>query len=394
MKSYFYRVTTADNKTTEWGGSSTATVPVLSDPSFSKEVDSGLGPLTIELAVPFDYAGAELANGATIDTFCADNDGVVLIHSGMIETITQEIAADGDHVSVTVTPWVKLLSQDYYKETATLTALSYHDFPLGTDISDIMTLLIDRYNLNMGSFGRVHYTADSIQTSGKTTSIEVGQATYLDEIRRIKKLGPGDWYWYVDAAGVFYYRNFDSGTRHILTMGKDVRGVRCATDISSMKNTVYFWNGQDSHTTVVAFEYPQSESASQRTYGRRTEVVTDSHVESPETGTAICTNFIRENQDPIKTYELDVLDSDGAQHGYDIESIQPGDTCEIRNVPSLSGTVFSITRVDYTPDAAHLTLGVGPVKRNALLGMTIQEITAYMNKNTDGFLSDVPLITL
>src|SRR5438128_817129 len=110
MKSYFYRVTTAGNIRTEWGGSSTATVPVLSDPSFSKEVDSGLGPLTIDLAAPFDYAGTDLANGTTVETYCADADGVVLIHSGMIETITREIASDGDHVSVTVTPWVKLLS--------------------------------------------------------------------------------------------------------------------------------------------------------------------------------------------------------------------------------------------------------------------------------------------
>src|SRR5436309_2715846 len=130
MKSYFYRVTSVDNVRVEWGGSSSANVPVLSDPSFSKEVDSGLGPLTIDLGVSFDYAGTELVAGSTVDTFCADDDGVVLIHSGMIETITREIAEDGDHVSATVSPWVKLLSQDYYKETAELTALSYHDFPV------------------------------------------------------------------------------------------------------------------------------------------------------------------------------------------------------------------------------------------------------------------------
>jgi hypothetical protein len=394
MKSYFYRVTSPSNVTVEWGGSSAATLPVLSDPSFSKEVDSGLGQLIIEIAAPFDYAGTELTVGSAVQTFCSDDDGVVLIHSGMIETIEREIAEDGDHVSVTVSPWVKLLSQDYFKETAELTALSYHDFPVGTDISDILKLLIDRYRLNMGSFGRVHYTSSSIQTSGKTTSIEVGSATYLDEIRRIKKLGPGDWYWYVDENAVFSYRNFDSGTKHVFTMGKDTKSLRFTTDISSLKNTIYFWNGQDSHTTVVAFEYPQSQSASQALYGRRTEVVTDSHVDNADTGASICTNFLRENQDPIQTYELDIMDGDRRQHGYDIESIQPGDTCEIRNVPSLSGTVFSIGRVDYSPDSVHLTLGVGPVRRSRLLGMTIQEITAYMNKNTDGFLSDVPLITL
>jgi hypothetical protein len=390
VKRYLYRVRSGGTLLGTWGGDSGALVSVASDPAFSKEVDSGLGPLSISLNVPFDYAGSDLANGNTVETYCVRDTGTVLIHAGVIETIDRSITAAGDQVIVTVSPYVKQLSDDYFRDSNAFGADIAKTWS-STEIATILKYILDRAKLSAGAFGNVHYTASSVLTTGKTISIQVGSETYLDAIRRIKGLGPGDWYWYVDAAGVFSYRNFDSGTKHLFTLGRDLVSLHETESIVDLKNTVYFWNKSDADGLVIALERPLSTTTSQSTYGRRTQIVTDSHIDDSATAVSIAERYIQEHNTPIQTYEVDILDASTDARGYDIETIQPGDTCELRNIPSLSGTTFSITRVEYKPDGVHLTLGIGPVRRSFRLGMTLEQIADYMRVVTDGALPTVPI---
>lgn len=382
MKTYLYRVSRSGAPVGTWGGSAEAQVPVLSEPSFSAEVDSGLSPLTVALALPPGSAGEDVQLMNTVETYCVDGPDVTLVHGGWIEGITDEVTPDGGGVSVTVVPYVSQLSRDVFRPaTGTDRAQEW----VATDVSTILSSIVAASVARTGVLSRVHASSASIQTSGKTVDVQAGMETYLDAIQRAKKLGPGDWYWYVDAAGLFSYRNFDTGNpAHTLTVGRDVVRVTRSRGVADVRNTVEFWDGNDA-SGYVALERPASVSASQTTYGRRTELMRDSRIDSEAAATSAADLFIRERQEPSDVLTVEVLDdgrTDG--RGYPLETLHPGDTCVVRNLPMVDGTVFSVTRVDYAPDRATLTLGVGPVRRLRTLGMTVQEIVDFQRITTDG----------
>jgi len=383
MKSYLYRVYNGGSLAQTWGGDSMSQVPVTSDPSFSAEVDGGLSPLTISLALPFDYTGTDLTLGNTVETWCTRDDGTTaMLHAGFLETIEDDVSDGAQATTVTVTPYLKQLGSDYFRDDDTGTTIA-HTWT-STDVSTILSTIISKSIVRAGTFSRVHTTASSIQTSGKTISIQVGSETYLDAIRRVKGMGPGDWYWYVDAAGVFWYRNFDSGTKHVLTLGREIKRLSRTQDIQELKNTVDFWNSADALDSVLALERPAALSASQTAYGRRVEQITDSRIDDADTAKSLADRFIREREQPLVTISVDVLSDANDPRGYDIESIKPGDTCEVRNLPSLAGQALSITRVDYRPDGVSLTLANGPVHRSWSLGKQLEEMYLYVKTFQDG----------
>lgn len=382
MKSYLYRIKNGAQTVATWTAASQAETPLISDPSFSMEVDGSLGPLEITLAAGFDTDSAALTVGRTVETWCIDNDAPegTLVHAGKIERIQKTVTTSGEQVSITVEPFVTQLARDYFRDDAAGTTIA--KTWTTTEVATILRYIVDKATIRGGTFANVHASGTSIQTSGKTVSIQVGSETYIDAIRRVKKLGPGDFYFFVDATGLFHYRNFDSGTRHVFTLGYDIAELTHQEDVSEVRNAVYFWNQSDTDLLGIALE--RTDAASIAAYGRRAEVVTDSRIDSEETAEAVTAAYLREHATPIISVELDVLDSTGNTHGYDIECITPGDTCEIRNAPSLSGTVFSIARVDYAPDKAHLVLSDGPVRRPRTLGMSMEEMAEFMRTSTNG----------
>ena len=382
LKTFLYRITDATGVNVgTWGGSANASTPVLSEPSFTAEVDSGLSSLSVSLALPFDYAGADLTKGNLVETYCKPDDGdEVLIHGGILETIKRTATATGDTVEVSITPYISELSRDYFRDNDT-TGISH--IWTSTEIATILKTILEKTAYMRSIFSRVHASSTSVQNSGKTVSVQIGSETYLSAIQRVKKMGPGNFYYFVDASGVFWYRNFDSGTHHVFTLGKDAMSLSMTDDLSDLRNVVYFWNQSDADGTMIALE--RSNASSTALYGRRAEIVTDSRIDSTAAAEAAVSAYLTEHSSPIETYEVDVLSSSKEDtKGYPIESIRPGDSCEIRNVPLLSGKSFSIVRVDYSPDSVKLTLGIGPVRRPSTLGKTIEEMAEFARQSTDG----------
>lgn len=372
-----------------WGGSADAPTPLLSDPTFSMEVDGSISPLALTIARDFGAGGRDLELGNVVETYAITDafpDGR-LLHAGLLEAVQEDARPDGDTVTVTVTPYVTQLAHDFYRDDAAGTTI-YRAFS-ATDVSTILRTILEKAAVRMTTFARVFATATSIQTSGATVSVEVGSETYLDAIRKVKKLGPGDWYWYVAPDGTFSYRNFDSGTHHTFTVGANVLACTHTTDIRSLVNTVYFWNQSDADGTMVALERPAAATPSQTTYGRRVEVLTDSRIDSTATAQALADAYLREHGQPAHTYEVTVLSAGADARGADIEAIQPGDTCTLRNLPGLPSTPLCITRVDYRPESATLTLSDGPMRRGMYLGMTIEEMFQFLRNATMGSLPPV-----
>ncbi len=389
MKRYLYRIYNGAVHVDTWGAESATAV--LSDPTFSMEVDGSIGPLELELGLGFDDVVAGLTLGYEVLTYCIDDEAPegTLIHAGWIERIHRTLSASGgDRVHVSVEPYASQLARDFFmdKDDATAPAKTW----TSTDVTTILTDILNRATQHMGLFSRVHAESETMQTSGKTVSIQVGSEKYLDAIRRVKKLGPGNFYWFINPNGIFRYTNFDTGARHVLTLGREIENLAKTDDITDVVNALYFWNMSDTDRSAIALERPASPSSSQLTYGRRSEIVTDSRVDSEGAALAIADAYLTSHEQPTLTIETEVSDSTANATGYDIERLTPGDTVELRNVPSLSGQAFSLTRVDYAPDRAKITLAVGPYRRSRTLGMSIGEIEEFMTTATNG---SIPSLT-
>jgi len=68
------------------------------------------------------------------------------------------------------------------------------------------------------------------------------------------------------------------------------------------------------------------------TYGRRAKQMTDSNIKDEDTMDNIGAAFINENKDTKVRIEIELIDNNESNLGYDIESIEPGDTCRIVGV--------------------------------------------------------------
>lgn len=384
MKSYIYRVRSGGQYIAQWGGVANATAPVISEPSFSAEVDGSISPMDITLEVPYDSSVNGLTFGNVVETWCADADSSgVLVHAGTIERIQRSLTPSSSSITVSVEPFVAQLARDYFRDDSAGTDIEKVWGP--TEVATMLRYLIDRSNARSTSFARLFYTSSSVQNSGVAVSNQVGSETYLSALQRIKAVGPGNFYWHVSADGTFYYRNYDSGTRHILTIGRETDSLTATTDLTEVRNTIYFWNGSDADNQMIALE--RSSSTSQALYGRRAEIITDTHIglvegtisaaQAQATAEAATNNYLAEHRDPSEEYQLVVNDGTGNTIGYDIESLRPGDTVEVRNCPLLDGRVLSLVRVDYAPDAATITLGSGPVRRPRTMGMSFNEMQQY-----------------
>ena len=60
--------------------------------------------------------------------------------------------------------------------------------------------------------------------------------------------------------------------------------------------------------------------------------MTDSNIKDEDTMDNIGAAFINENKDTKVRIEIELIDNNESNLGYDIESIEPGDTCRIVGV--------------------------------------------------------------
>ena len=98
-------------------------------------------------------------------------------------------------------------------------------------------------------------------------------------------------------------------------------------------------------------------------------------------------NFISDSKNPEIKVVCSIIDNNGNENGYDIESIKPGDTCSFYGFASNLNELFRdnmlITKVDYYLDRAEITVEViksGMVDWQNRQGKAINQI------NTGGLL--------
>ena len=315
----------------------------LNVPRIVREVNKPAGDLRIEIALPWDDFGY----GSTINLFDlvkvyavnANNPSGVLVYQGHIVEIDSYFDAHRNGVSLRLFPIDALLSNAFWVGSGY--TVSY----AGADIDTIFSNAIDDLVAVHGAF-----FTKNLGNPGLSVSVNFVQKTHLESLNSAFGFLNASWYWRIRANGQVDLQQYSDVTAtHTLAVGKHVDAVQAGKSILNVKNLVRL--GWGSGPTYSVY----SDATSQNAYGHRDTALSDSGIQNSGSADAKGNGEIARLKDP-KTKTLVTVNAN-----YAIETILPGDTIKILNVPSgssslLSGQVLRIQRVEYDGSLAVLHL--------------------------------------
>ncbi len=322
---------------------------------FSKEINGGLGECKLRLARKFDDYGEydDVALNNEIRIYISDNDEAnKLIYAGYIAEYEPWIDGSQEGVSVMLLGYYTKLSQDIYKNGTTTTITETSE-----DVGVMFRNLIDRYAAENPN-SKIYYTNESEEQTSTTATYTFEMMTYRECIEKIKELAPANWWWYVDEKHIIHFRDKPSTATHTFIFGRHFSKVRVKKSMSRIKNAVLFWNTETGAEGIYKL---YTDAASINDYDRRlTRKIDQNRVGAETDADKISENYISENKDPHILVEADILDNNENDKGYDIESIDPGDTCSFAGFDESYDETFKenmlITRVEYRLDKVRITL--------------------------------------
>ena len=237
-----------------------------------------------------------------------------------------------------------------------------------------------------------------INLTGTTISYIFNTSTFLQAIRKIRELAPSGWYFYIDAQNKLHFKKKNTVADHTLIIGKHLTSVKPEKRLENVKNVVLFvGNG-------VYKEYVRAGSITD--YGRRVEVIQDKRVTQEATADIMADTFLDDHETVEIRTNVRVIDNNIISNGlgYNIETIKPGDTVQIKgfgsNYPEslwdvgiwnvtawnysisyATGTIMQIVSIKYTPDYVDLEITSKPVPVNNRIEDIYRNLEDYINKD-------------
>lgn len=348
---------------------------------FTKQLNGGLSPCEIELGEVFDYEGTDLRLNRDVrilvsdgDTQGADEDPK-LIYRGYISKYTPWTKGGKEGIKVDLLGYYTKLSQDVWKSD---TATTFDYDGSATDVGVIFKAVMDRY-IAETSNQKIFYSGNTIKETGTTTEYKFEMLTYREAFDTLKSLAPANWFWYVDENGIIHFRTKPTSATHTFIFGKHFEQVRVERSMEKIRNAVLFfayqWDGSNDHYKLYTDDISISK------YGRRLQKVKDSRIKATTDADKIAEKFIAEHKDPDIKVVVNILDNNESDKGYDIESINPGDTCDFKGFDESLADIFKenmlITKVEYSLDKAIITIEpmkAGIVKRTEDINKRVDSI--------------------
>ena len=368
---------------------------------FTKELNAGLGECIIRLDKIFDYSGNDLVLGNYVEILIADKDtcdptkqsgdsNARSIYQGYISLIEREAVGGKETVIVHLLGHYTKLALDILKDGVQTTLYSHAANGLTTvvgsqsaaDIGLMMRTVIDRYRVeNPGA--KIGYFSDDIPDTATTATYRFEQKTYREAMDKLRQLAPVGVNWYIDECGNVKFKAAPTEPTHKFVFGKDFNAVKVEQSMEKVRNFLLIWNGETGGA-VVYKHYQDDESIAQ--FGRRAEAVNDYGVDNSNAADAIGAKFLAENKDAEIKVTVRILDNNESDNlGYDIESIQPGDTCSFYGFTIGISDIFRdnmlISKVVYTPE--YVEVEVEAVK-SGLLDFQEQQGKAINDLGTGG----------
>lgn len=208
--------------------------------------------------------------------------------------------------------------------------------------------VVDTFNTN-GTSGKLFYLPGDIPNTGTTAQCKLVEYTYREALDFLKSIAPSNVYWNVDATGRVSFKPSSTSPDHTFTFGRHVSAMRVERSVEKVRNLLLI----DSTTAATYKLYTDTPSLLK--YGRRLERVHDYGLVDADSVDAFAAKFFSENKDASIKLVATILDNNaGDDTGYDIESVEPGQTCRFVGFSSTMSDIFKdnmlITAVRYTLD--------------------------------------------
>jgi len=339
---------------------------------FVKELNAGPGECLITLPENFDYSEVDVNEGNFVDIEVSDwdtqnaktpGDPTVLIYSGYISRTWSRIDESGEKLEITLLGHYTKLGTDVLKNGAQTTLYSEPTAGLtitagdldAADIGLMMRALLDRYIAeNPGT--KISYEIGDIPDASLTVTYSLEQKTYREAMEKLKDLAPAGTHYYVETSGKVKFKPMLSTPTHKFIFGKHFKSVTVERSMEKIRNFLLVWNGENGASQVYKH---YEDDASVLQYGRRMATLNDYGIDDENAADALGAKFLAENKDAGIKVNCSISDNNGANigsdglpvSGYDIESIQPGDTCQFVGYDPDFAEIFRdnmlITKVDY-----------------------------------------------
>lgn len=379
MKRYKYDV--YDNT----GAYVTTWSDVVSEPSFSSSVNSGLSEMKVKLSRLADDFGESddisFYNQVIVRCFDTDtNDGVV-IFNGYISGYTPELDSNNEFIEVVLLGYIQELSRIELLDngsgintspTAGNTTLLYED----QDPSNIFKDIIDKYNDLTGVLGKINYTAESVDSTGVSIDeYTFKTVTIKDAIDKLIQLCPAGWYWFLDANNVIHLHEFADTPDFTFYVGKDVKSIKPYKRIENIKNVAYVIGAEVAGENLFR-KYERS--ASIANYGRSVIFIEDGRLTDSATMQKFADASLGVDDEPEIRTQIVIIDNNNLENfGKDIEAIMPGQVIKVLNflskktytlwgqalwnvdkwgydIANVTATNVNVVKVDYAPDYVKL----------------------------------------
>lgn len=366
---------------------------------YTKEINAGVAECVIVLPELFDYSSGALALNNEVELRISDVDTLTpgalsssdiasrVIYRGYISLVERSIERQ-EGITVHILGFYTKLSTDILKNNAQTTLYSKTSPGLTITVADqsaadiglLVRSIIDRYRAETTN-PKIYYNADDIPLTSTTATYRFEQKTYRDAIEAMRKLSPENVYWYVNELGQAFFKARATTPTHTFVFGKHFHAVRVEQSLEKVRNVALVWDGEAAGT------YKHYEdAASIALYGRRVQTITDFGVDNSNAADLIGVKFIAENKNPEIKVVCTILDNNaGNGKGYDIESIQPGDTCSFKGFSTGVNELFYdnmlITRVAYSLDKVVMDV---QIVRTGLLDITAQQQRDIGDINSGG----------
>ena len=362
-KRFAYKIYDAGVYVTSW------TDEVLNEPSFRNSINSGPGEIIIRLHRTYDNFGEDvdvkLNNRVDLYVYDREQPNGLPFYRGFISGYRPVLEGNREYVEITCLSYVYELSSYMLRDNSGDTQLNYYS----EDPADILKSVIDNYRLDGGT---INYTDTSIQQTNTTVTYTFNSNLVREAVDKVIELCPEGWFWYVDSSAIIHLEPRNALADHIFTIGSHISSMETWRRAEDIINRVYFTGGG---TPPMYRVYSNSGSIS--SYGLHATHQVDGRVTVTTTADTMANHTLNSKKDPEIRTSITLLDTNGENQyqGYDIESIQPGDTCIILNIKgavralslwdimvwdvdvwdqtltTTAADVVQILTVEYTPDS-------------------------------------------
>ena len=251
---------------------------------------------------------------------------------------------------------------DLYFKTASSNGSTTATFTSLDPSTGILKAFIDDYH---SRGGQINYASGTLVATGLSLTYQFNTNTIYEGIQAMLSVSPAGFFYYVDVAtDTLYFKKASTSADILLTKGVHINKLTMIATIENISNLVYFVGAE---TSGVNLYKAYQNGPSIALYGQRLDRRSDNRVTSTATADAIGTSAIAEEKDEQYQTVVTVLDKT-----MDTSLIKPGMVVGFRGFGTFVDTVIAqIVRIDYTPEAVTLTLGLLPPR----LGDDVESVT-------------------